>query len=114
MDYPHRLRITRASATPGTYNPETGEITGGSPDPVLYDGPADVQDAGEAIPRLASGQPIKDANATAFIPPYRRADLLAVEPEDVAQVFYPDSDRSADARVSFVREMDDSLTLRYS
>lgn len=113
MRYEHRLRVTRASTTPGTYDPETGAFTT-SGDQVIYDGPADVQDAGESIPRLASGQPVKDANATAFVPPSRREELLGLIPEDVAQVFYPNSDRSADGKVAFVREFDESLTLRYS
>jgi hypothetical protein len=110
--YEHRLRVTRAGTGSGTYDPETGTYTG-PPDVVLYDGPADVQDAGEAVPRTATGQPVRDANATAFIPPSEREKLLAIEPDDVAQVFYPDSDRSADGKVAFVREFDESLTLRY-
>lgn len=115
MRYDHRLRITRASiTTPGTYDPETGAYTGGtSGDTVVLDCPADVQDAGESIPRGASGMPALQADATAFIPPSHRAELLAVVPQDVVTVYYPNTDRTAEGNVQMVRELDDVLLLVY-
>lgn len=116
LDYPYRLRVTRAgTVTPGVYDPETGGFTPStSGDTVIYDGPADVQDAGESIPRTASGQPEKIANATAFLPEYARDALLEMIPEDTVEVFYPKSDRSADGKVAFVEEMSEFVTIRYS
>jgi NAD(P)-dependent dehydrogenase (short-subunit alcohol dehydrogenase family) len=82
LDYPYRLRVTRAgTVTPGAYDPETGGFTPStSGDTVIYDGPADVQDAGESIPRTASGQPEKIANATAFLPEYARECAAGDDP----------------------------------
>lgn len=111
MRYPHRLRVTRASSTPGVQDPETGEITAGGAELVLYDGKADVQDAGESLPRNTSGMPALEADATAFLQDEEAG--LAIEPNDVATVFYPNSDRSADGEVKFVREIDGALLLKF-
>jgi hypothetical protein len=111
LDYPYRLRVTRPNPTPGVQDPETGVITPGGADIVLYDDKADVQDAGEAIPRTATGQPVKDADATAFLKDEEAG--LAIEPGDVAEVFYLGTDRTAEGEVKFVRELDGAVLIRY-
>jgi hypothetical protein len=109
--YQYRLRVTRANPNPGTQDPETGVITPGGPDIVVYDNKADVQDAGEAIPRTATGQPTKEADATAFL--FDEKAGLAIEPDDVATVYYPDGETTAEGEVRFVREMDGAVLIRY-
>ena len=113
MEYPHRLRITRPSSTTGTVSTETGDVAGGGVPSVLYDGPADVQDAGEAVPANASGMPWLQSDATAFLPPSEHEKLLTVQPRDAVEVFYPDSDRKAEGNVNQVRDFDDALLLVY-
>lgn len=115
-DYPHRLRITRGtgSPTPGTVDPETGVITpavGGDSVQVVYDGRADVQDAGESLPRNATGQAVKESDATAFLADEKAG--LAIEPNDTAEVFYLDADRTAEGEVKFVRELDGAVLIKY-
>jgi hypothetical protein len=110
-DFPYRLRVTRANSTLGTFNTETGELTAGGADQVLYDGRADVQDAGESVPRNTSGMPFLEADATVFLKDEKAG--LAIEPNDVAVVYYPDSDRTAEGEVKFVRELDGAVLLKY-
>ncbi len=111
MRYPQRLRITRAVAGGGVQDPETGTMPDPPPRLVLYDGLADVQDAGESLPRTATGQPVKVADATAFLEDEEAG--LAIEPDDVAEVFYLGTDRTAEGEVKFVREMDGAVLLKY-
>ena len=108
-DYPHRLRVTRSNPTPGAVDPETGDVTPGGADLVLYDGLADVQDAGEAVPRNASGMPALASDATAFLQDEKAG--LAIEPNDVATVFYPGGERTAEGEVKFVRELDGAVLI---
>lgn len=123
IEYAHRVVLTRApdeddpEATGAGQDPDTGQPTGPGGVPVtdvtVYDGPADVQDAGESVPRGATGQPIKKADATVFLPEEQRDALLDIRPDDRIVVYYPDSDRSADGEVVFVRELDESFTIRF-
>lgn len=111
IDFPYRLTITRPSEGGGTQDPETGVFTPGSADQVIYDGPADVQDAGEAMPRTATGQPVKEADATAFLKNEDAALLIAAD--DKAVVTYPDGVTYAEGEVRFVRELDGVVLIRY-
>lgn len=111
MRYPHRLRVTRSSATVGTQDPETGVITPGGGTVVVYDGFADVQDAGESLPVTTTGQAVKDSDATAFLE--NEVAGLDILPNDVAEVFYLDTDRSAEGEVKFVREFDGAVLLKF-
>lgn len=120
MRYDYRLRITRTSEVGstggGTQDSETGVYDApgtGTGRTVVLDCPADVQDAGESIPRNAAGMPWLKSDATVFIPPSRHEDLMAVVPNDVAEVFYPNSDRTAEGNVAMVRDFDDALLLVY-
>jgi hypothetical protein len=114
MRYPYRVRVTRASTTPGTYNPDTGEYTPStSAETVLLDCPAIVQDSGESVPRGATGMPVKKADATVIVPRSYRDDLLSCEPQDVTTVFYPNSDRIAEGNVVEVTEFNQSLFVVY-
>lgn len=78
---------------------------------MIYDGRADVQDAGEAIPRNASGMPALEAEATAFLADEKTG--LNIEPNDTAEVFYPDGERTAEGEVKFVRELDGVVLIRF-
>lgn len=111
MRYPHRLRITRPASGGGVQDPETGVFVPSGVASTIYDATADVQDAGESLPRTATGQAVKDADATAFLA--NEAAGLAIEPGDVATVFYPNSDRTAEGEVKFVRELDGAVLIRY-
>jgi hypothetical protein len=105
--------VTRAGAGEGGQDTETYQPTGGSADEVVYDGLADVQDAGEAVPRTATGQPTKEADATAFLPKSQREALLSIAVDDAVRVFYPNSDRIADGEVRSTREFDLTVMVRY-
>ena len=111
FDFPHRLVVTRASTTGGAQDPDTGVFVPGGTDTVIYDGAADVQDAGEAVPRTFTGQAVKEADATAFL--LDEATGLDIEPGDVAVVHYPDGERTAEGEVLFVRELDGTVLIRY-
>lgn len=106
--YPHRIRTTRARIGAST-DPATGAFT--PAEDVVYEGPADVQDAGEAKPRSASGMPDLRSEATAFLED--EAAVSAHLPEDHAEVTWEDGTTS-DATVAFARMLDGSLLLRFS
>jgi hypothetical protein len=88
IQYPHRLKIIRDLA-------------------VIYDGKADVQDAGAAIPRNMTGQPGVEAEATAFL----AGSGIGIEQYDEAEVYTEDG-RVKYGEVSYFREMDDVVLLR--
>ena len=108
IGYPHRLRITRPG-TGGSQDPDTGEWTPAT-EVVAYDDWADVQDAGEAVPRTATGQPVKESDATAFLKDEEAGLEIAVD--DKAVVTYPDG-RYAEGEVKFVRDLDGAVLIRY-
>jgi hypothetical protein len=110
-EFQYRLRITRPVEGAGTQDPETGVFTPGGADQVIYDGKADVQDVGETVPRTATGQPVKEADATAFLQNEDAALLIAVD--DKAFVYYPNGDFWAEGEVRFVRELDGTVLIRY-
>jgi hypothetical protein len=110
IDFPYLLQVTRPSPLPAVQDPETGVFTPHPPQ-VIYDGQADVQDAGEALPRGSTGQAVKDADATVFLKD--EVAGLAIEPNDVATVFYPGGDRTAEGEVKFVRELDGVVLIKY-
>jgi hypothetical protein len=111
LRYPYRLRVTRPNPDPGSIDPETGIITPAGPDIVAYDGGADVQDLGEAVPRTATGQPIKESEATIFVADEKAG--LNIVPEDTAIVTYPDGETTAEGEVKFYRETDGVVLVRY-
>ncbi len=94
IGYGHQLLITRPV---------------GSTDEVIYDGPADVQDAGASIPRGMTGQPGKEAEATAFLPDESLVGLI--EQYDEATVTTPEG-RVKLGEVSATRELDGVVLLR--
>jgi hypothetical protein len=112
IGYDYLLRITRPGTGQGTYNEDTGEYTPAALQ-VIYDGAADVQDRGEALPRNSTGQPVKVADATVFLPESKSDVILDVEPGDKAIVTYPDRSRTAEGEVAFANEMDASILVTY-
>lgn len=112
LGYDYRLRITRKSDAPAVQDPETGVWTEVA-DVVVYDGPADVQDRGESLPRRATGQPVKVADATLFLPEHLEHKVLEIAVEDKATVYYPNSDRFAEGEVKATNELDGTLLVTY-
>jgi hypothetical protein len=111
MTYLHRLVVTRPAAGGGTQDSDTGVWTPGPAGvQTLYDGLADVQDAGESIPRNASGMPTLNSEGTAYLADEKRA--YNIQPGDAVVVHYPEG-YTADAQVGFVRILDGVLLLRF-
>lgn len=94
-------------------DPETGVVTPGTGSTlVVAEGWADVQDAGVARPLTAQGSPVKDADSTWFMQDEKK--VLDVEPDDIAQVWYPpDFDRSAEGNAVATRELDGAIDVKY-
>lgn len=105
MSYPHRLLVTREGA--GSQDPDTGAWTPGTP-VTIYDGPADVQDEGEAIQRDSDGRPTKVSDATAYLAD--ETGMGAFKERDVAVVTWEDGTTS-DAVVQKIVRLDGKLHL---
>lgn len=105
-----RVRVSRPTSGGGYQDPDTGAWVSTESDQVLYDDRAMVQDAGESRPRLASGMPQLQSDATVILRNKKR--LTLIQPGDKLEVFYPDG-RTADGEVQFAREIDGVLLARY-
>ena len=57
--------------------------------------------------------PFLQSDATGFLPEDQVGDLLGITPGDAVVVHYPRSDRTADGEILFVRELDESLLIRF-
>lgn len=83
MRYPHYVRIRRTTGS--TVDRDTGDVTLAYE--TLYEGPADVQDEGAIISRrVQTSEEVRASEATIFVP--RRADISAVQPEDVVDIMW--------------------------
>ena len=112
--YKVRFRNMASGGSDETQNPETGEVTPGTPaaGSTVIEGWADVQDAGVARPLTAQGAPVKDADSTWFMKNERL--ILDIEPGFVAEVWYPPTyERWAEGNVVATRELDGAVDVKY-
>jgi hypothetical protein len=133
LRYPHRLVITRPApveAPAGGGSGAGGAVDDGGGFGGGYDAPtpsepgavltvldtrADVQDVGEATPRRATGLPMLNTQATAFLADERK--VMDVEPGDHAVVTWNPGaadERTSDAEVLFARLHDGTVMLRFA
>lgn len=108
-EYPHHIRVTRPGPIVGQ-DPDTGQPEYGE-EGLLYDGPADVQDAGEVLARSPDGTPTEMSDATVFLP--ETAPLSAIMEEDHVLIDWNDGSPTDDAQVAKRRRLDGSLLLKY-
>lgn len=113
MRYRYRARITRPNPGGGTQDPETGVFTPSGAATVILDCECIAQDSGQTVSRNASGMPWLQADSTWIVPRRVRDQLLSVEPDDNAELFYPNSDRKAEGNVKMVREFENALDVVY-
>lgn len=96
MGWTHRLEITKPGSG-GVQDRTTGQMVGGEPDTVIYDGESIVHEGGESRPRNSSGMPHLHAEATAILP--RVPAFFDIEAGMIAKVFYLGTDRWAEGEV---------------
>lgn len=105
----------------GTTDPDTGLFVVADEDAVVYSGPANVQAGGlMAANRRASGNPDLKHDGIMFLPPYAKASVLQIEPDDIVHITYEPvrdgevvSEYGAEARAVFVRPEDRAVLLEY-
>lgn len=111
MRYRHKLRISRPNAGgPPVWDDQNNEWIQQTGDKVLYNDTCLCQDVGEVHPRVASGMPVLQSDATLFLRDKSKITLL--EPKDTVEVTYPDGSK-ADGQVLFAREMDAAVLVVY-
>jgi hypothetical protein len=92
------------------WNEETNEWTGGTGDTLLYDDECLCQDVGEVHPRVSSGMPHLESDATLFL--RDKSKITLIQPQDSVEVTYPDGSM-ADGKVQFARELDAAVLVLY-
>ena len=112
MDWPHKLRIARATAPGGGSQNDDGvwlDNADQDDDTVVYDDKADVQDAGKALERDNLGSPTNPSSAIAFLKDERK--IKDIKPGDVAEITWEDGTKDK-ATVLRVRRIDGALALK--
>jgi hypothetical protein len=109
MRYRYRARITRPGGAP-VWDEENNEWDAETGRQVLYDDMCLCQDVGEVHPRVASGMPHLESDATLFL--YDKSKITLIQPKDSVEVTYPDGSK-ADGQVLFARELDAAVLVLY-
>lgn len=116
MRYRETLVITAPSALAGSHDPVTHVFTPGGDDEELYNGSADVQDAGLAIRRDPTDQAVIQSDARAYL--RKESTLATIEAKRksgqpmTAVVTWRDGTTSQ-ARVDRVRRLDGAVELTW-
>jgi hypothetical protein len=111
-DIPYRERVLIAvPGAGGVQDPTTG-IWSAAPAQTIYEGVADVQDAGAALRRDASGRLVESWDAVAFLPPAaEKAGVLArIRPDQAVTITWADGSH-ASAAVVRARRIDGAVEL---
>jgi hypothetical protein len=112
MDWPHKLRIARATAPGGGSQSDDGvwsDNAGQDDDTVVYDSLADVQDAGKTLERDNLGSPSNPSTAIAFLKDEKKIKDIKVG--DVAEITWEDGTKDK-ATVIRIRRIDGALALK--
>lgn len=114
MNYPHWGVVSRVTVapTPGGYTDDDGVWHDDPVQPdtaVIYEGPGDFQDKGEAIETDSAGQPTLIADGV-FYPKNERI-VADIEPLDRLEVTYKDGTKES-GEVLRVRRLDGAVFIR--